>query len=408
MYLILLWLQVILLRLLNNYNNNFLNKRIKVGLVFTVNENWIGGTYYILNLISALKTLPVETQPSITILSKVQKDFEIAKQTNYPFLQFKNPYQYKRNFAEKIIDKVFKITTGKYIIDKRISSKDIDVLFPANNEYVYERVINKVYWFPDFQHIFLPNFFDANEIQNRNAVLQFIAESKKHLVLSSNAAKKHWDALPYGKNCTVNVIPFAVSHPSINSLDINSILKEFDLHGKYFIVCNQFWAHKNHFVVLKAIAELKKENVQVQFIFTGKQDDYRNPSYFQSIKDFIVENELEQYIKLPGLIEREKQLKLMQNSIAVIQPSLFEGWSTVVEDSKLLGCNIIASDIDVHKEQLIEQDALYFEPNDANQLVQHIKFCMIISAIKKEIQYANNVKQFGISFFELINNVTNH
>ena len=41
----------------------------------------------------------------------------------------------------------------------------------------------------------------------------------------------------------------------------------------------------------------------------------------------------------------------MKNSIFVLQPSLFEGWGTVVEDAKALDKIIVMSDIKVHYEQ---------------------------------------------------------
>jgi glycosyltransferase involved in cell wall biosynthesis len=41
----------------------------------------------------------------------------------------------------------------------------------------------------------------------------------------------------------------------------------------------------------------------------------------------------------------------MRGSIAVLQPSLFEGWSTVVEDARVVGRPVILSDIAVHREQ---------------------------------------------------------
>jgi hypothetical protein len=41
----------------------------------------------------------------------------------------------------------------------------------------------------------------------------------------------------------------------------------------------------------------------------------------------------------------------MRRCVAVIQPSLFEGWSTVLEDARALGKTVIASDIAVHREQ---------------------------------------------------------
>jgi hypothetical protein len=68
-----------------------------------------------------------------------------------------------------------------------------------------------------------------------------------------------------------------------------------------------------------------------------------------------------------GLISRSDQLLLMRNSQAVIQPSLFEGWSTVIEDAKSLQVPVIASNLKVHIEQL-GKDGCYFDPHDPEAL----------------------------------------
>ena len=61
----------------------------------------------------------------------------------------------------------------------------------------------------------------------------------------------------------------------------------------------------------------------------------------------------------------------MRHCCAIIQPSLFEGWSTVVEDARALGRPIIASDIPVHREQL-GKDATFFSPHDVKSLAAAI------------------------------------
>ena len=57
----------------------------------------------------------------------------------------------------------------------------------------------------------------------------------------------------------------------------------------------------------------------------------------------------------------------MRQSLAVIQTSLFEGWSTSVEEAIALGKQIILSDIPVHREQNPKQ-GVYFDPNAPVQL----------------------------------------
>ena len=56
-------------------------------------------------------------------------------------------------------------------------------------------------------------------------------------------------------------------------------------------------------------------------------------------------------------------------SKALINPSLFEGWSTIVEEAKSLGKRIILSDINVHKEQNPD-GGIYFPVHDAEKLAK--------------------------------------
>ena len=62
----------------------------------------------------------------------------------------------------------------------------------------------------------------------------------------------------------------------------------------------------------------------------------------------------------------------MRHSQAVIQPSLFEGWSTVIEDAVSLQVPVIASGLKVNKEQL-GKDGCYFEPHDFEALAAILK-----------------------------------
>jgi glycosyltransferase involved in cell wall biosynthesis len=221
------------------------------------------------------------------------------------------------------------------------------------------------------------------------------------LVLSSEAARCDWESLGLTSHCEVYVVPFAVTHPAIDDLHINDLLNEFEIFNDYFIISNQFWKHKNHQVVLNAAVELLKRGVSFQFVFTGKEDDYRNPGYFSSILHFIYEHHLNSNIKMLGLIDRRKQLKLMQHSIAVIQPSLFEGRSTVVEDAKSLGKFVIASDIAVHREQL-PSGGVFFASHDSNLLTELICATLLKKAPVLKLEYEDSIRKFGHLFINVL------
>ena len=49
-------------------------------------------------------------------------------------------------------------------------------------------------------------------------------------------------------------------------------------------------------------------------------------------------------IRLLGFVERTEQLCIMKNAAFIVQPSLCEGWGTVLEDAKVLDKAVLLSD----------------------------------------------------------------
>lgn len=94
----------------------------------------------------------------------------------------------------------------------------------------------------------------------------------------------------------------------------------------------------------------------------------------------------------------------MENALAIIQPSLFEGWSTVIEDAKAMNQNCIVSDIEVHKEQL-NTKAYYFNPHNEDMLIE--KMIEVKSIHKKsfDFNYEKNINENAIHFVKIIRTI---
>ena len=151
-------------------------------------------------------------------------------------------------------------------------------------------------------------------------------------------------------------------------MTFDKIRVKYDLPEHYYMISNQFHKHKNHKVVFEAVAELKKKGVAVCVGITGRFPAELDSLYMQELHDIINKNDLKNSIKFLGLIPRGDQLLLMKYSKAIIQPSLFEGWSTVIEDAKSLQVPVIAANLSVNIEQLSAKGT-YFEPHNVGQLV---------------------------------------
>ena len=345
---------------------------IKVGFIGAVSKEWMGGLNYFNNLLFAIDSLKnKEIELFVFVGKKTDEDI-------------KNMF---RKYATVIEDRIFdrkslkwflmkleqKIFKTNFLLENILKKYDIQVL--SHSSITKFKNIKTINWIPDFQHIHLPQMFSKKEIENRDkSFIQIIKESDV-VVLSS------FDALTDLKNFSseyqnkARVLQF-VSQPNsryfeLNENDKNNVLKKYDIKDEFFYMPNQFWKHKNHMTVFTAINELKKDGIQICVVCTGHLADYRNKTYIDEIKNFIKINNLEKNIKLLGLVEYEDVFALIKFSKAVINPSLFEGWSSTVEECKSVEKNMILSDLDVHKEQY--PNATFFERNSVESLKNILK-----------------------------------
>jgi len=380
-------------------------KRKRIGLIFSYNENWIAGAYYIMNIIHSLNTLPDKDKPIITILSESIGNFDIVKnETAYPYLKFfKIPLEIKKySILNRIINKITLKFFNYKIIKKGHIQPRLDFVYPSILKKFNYSKVKKTYWIPDFQEDYLPHFFSEEEVIERKTFQKNVVCNCDLVVFSSVDSQNDFNRLYPNAKPNQFVLNFAVVHPNISEQIIEKLLEKYTLPQQYFFSPNQFWAHKNHAIILKAIKLLKNKGVDVCIAFSGKENDYRNTENFETLKLFIKENNLEDNIKFLGFIPREEQLSLMKNSVAIIQPSLFEGWSTVVEDAIALNKFIILSNLKVHKEQ-IDKNVCFFDRNNEKELAIIIEKYLKNSPIITPINYKKNIEDFANSFIKLIN-----
>lgn len=377
-----------------------MTKRKKIGILYDYNENWIGSTYYIQNLISALNVISDNRRPEILIIAKTRGQFEkLIKSTGYPYLSYK-PF----GLLERIANRLLSNVPGRRIISKLLwpAYSKLDLIFPATHGLSFAGSKNALFWVADFQEHYLPAFFSQQEIQKRKAVQQKIVDHGKRIVLSSKAARADFNEIYPGNKLRQFVLPFAVTHPPLHHVSVEEISKKFNIPSPYFICSNQFWKHKNHAVILRALALLKRSGHNFFVAFTGKIHDYRNPQYFEELGGLLQSLDIEKNVGFLGFISREDQLTLMNNSIAVVQPSLFEGWSTVVEDAKSLQVKIVVSDISVHREQLESYDAKwFFSPEDEEQLAESLKLANT-AAPRIQYNYGKDILRYGTAFADIM------
>lgn len=234
----------------------------------------------------------------------------------------------------------------------------------------------KIGWIPDFQHAHLPGFFSPNEIASRDRLFNTIAANSDLVFLSSNDAFDHYKRFfPPELHYKARVLRFVsqvdVRYFEFDGLVLASLVEKYGVKEKFIYIPNQFWKHKNHIAVLRAAKILRDKGVNFCFVFTGHKHDYRAPGLYGSLDEYVLNNGLSDNVFFLGSVPYYDVMALLRFSVAVVNPSLFEGWSSTVEECKSAGKRMILSDIPVHREQC--PNALFFDSDSPEQLARLIE-----------------------------------
>lgn len=227
------------------------------------------------------------------------------------------------------------------------------------------------HWVADFQSIVAPEFSPTEYRLRSRAYIENVLKDAQRVVLSSQVAHGHCaERYPQFLSKT-RVLPFRVAKMldvvADPPLELDILQRKYEIAGAYFIVCNQLWKNKNHDGVFRAAEILWQKGVEVTVLCTGQLQDNRDPAFATRVLDELPNNKAARRIRMLGKVPVEDLYGLMRHSLAVIQPSFFEGWSTSVEEARCLGKTTLLSDIPVHREQASPY-ARYFAPDDADAL----------------------------------------
>lgn len=373
---------------------------IRVGFVINFNpEKGLGTFNLIINLIKSIYLIDKKKiQPVLIINNNFNNKF-------FTYIRTLNTEIIKTNFfneniIQRIFNKILIVSLGKsYIYDNFFKKNNIHALSHNSLSLGKKSEINSYPWFPDFQHLYYPsNFSLLNRILKKINII-FAAEHATKIILSSIDARKDLKKISkkaYNKS-VVNSFAFNLINKN-KILGFKKIKKKYKIKNNFFYLPNQYFVHKNHIVVLKALKELlkNKKNKDILVISTGFNNDHRHKDYYKKIKSYIKKNNLfKNYIYLK-IVPFEDMMSLIYHSIALINPSKFEGWSSSVEQSKSMGKKIILSNINVHKEQIFNR-AEYFNKNDFKQLASILR--------KNWIKYDQNAEKKKImSNYKFIKN----
>jgi glycosyltransferase involved in cell wall biosynthesis len=334
---------------------------IRVGFLHPhYGEAWLGGVSYLRNLLGAVAAAPeCGVRPVLLTQSARPAGFEGVDVVRSLALRLRH----------QLVSRGVLKRLGWDPLDRILAHHRLDVLSHSGVLGMGART-PALAWIPDLQHRVLPGFFSPEERAARDAAIAASLRQAARVIVSSQTAQSDLERFFPGCAEKLRVLRFidrtlaAAEAPPREALEVR-----YRFTGRYFLLPNQYWAHKNHQRVLEALSLLRREGREVLVLSTGSRDDHRNPDHFDRLMRLRAELGLETSYRVLGVVPHIDLAGLLREAAAVINPSLFEGWSTSVEEAKSLGKRVLLSDIAVHREQAPER-GVYFDPARADRLAE--------------------------------------
>lgn len=237
-----------------------------------------------------------------------------------------------------------------------------DVLFsPLQSAVFHEPGLPHVAVAYDVQELHHPDFFSAEELRRRAA---FRADLRRasHIVAISEATR-----LDLLERVSLRPDRVTVIHPAgpserrpLPADALSARLAGLGLTpGGYALYPANFWPHKNHERLLRAVASSPlASDPSFRLVLCGALDDRR-----QAVEALASSLDLTARVLFLGYQPDDEMTALLQGTRFLVFPSLFEGFGIPVVEAFRLGVPVACSDVPALRE-VANDAALLLDPTD--------------------------------------------
>jgi glycosyltransferase involved in cell wall biosynthesis len=334
---------------------------MRIAFVVVRRKNWTGGYNYLLNLMRALDAYQSTRITSVAFAGLDCDEEELSAFRNIGSSELVRSACFNQSYKNKALLNALLFGRDP-AMSKLFNKQRIDVIFEVGRFYGWRLQQAVIGWIPDLQHRLLPRLYSGVEYWKRDLGFRTQIRSGRRIMLSSADAAKYCEQFyPHSRGRT-RVVRFAVpSRPANSAASYARIAHEYGLPEVFYFLPNQYWKHKNHECVIRALSMAKIAGHEVVVAASGSPQDLRGADHFRMLQGLVSELDLAGNFRFLGMIPSEHVKALMHACAALINPSTCEGWSTTVEEAKAAGTPLILSELAVHREQAGDR-AVFFDP----------------------------------------------
>lgn len=234
----------------------------------------------------------------------------------------------------------------------------------------------------DLQHHTYPEYFSWPVRQMRKAAESSLSNAKRIVCVSNFTRNELLERRPELESRTS-----VIHEPHGIELDDGAIARELNeversSRDPFFLYPALDWPHKNHVLLLRAAAMLKREvGPQFRIVLTGQR---RRGGWLRAR---IAEQGVSDVVLDLGPVSLARLVALYKRARSLVFPSLFEGFGRPIVESMACGTPVVASRSTAIPE-IVGDGGLLFDPSSAAELVSAVKEMLFDDALRATLSSA--------------------
>jgi glycosyltransferase involved in cell wall biosynthesis len=279
------------------------------------------------------------------------------------------------------------IPRGPGEIERRIYAGDVDVMFAClMDRGTQAPACPTVSLLPDLQHVDHPEHFPVKDRQNRELYWGTCARSSQRVAVSSDFVRHR-----VAEHLLISDQRFVHAPPPIQECFLTQAspqtLAGFQslrarLPERYLLYPANTWHHKNHIRLLQAVARVGTGGDVVHLVLTG----WREGAHRDVIRE-IQRLGLTHRVHWLGYIADEMLPLVYAEAVALVYPSLYEGYGIPLIEAMYMGCPVLCSNVTSCPE-VVRNAALMFDPLDVEMMRDAIERVWSDAGLRESLREA--------------------
>ena len=266
-------------------------------------------------------------------------------------------------------------------MDEVVTLAGADVMhFPRQS--AFATGVSSIYQPWDLQHVHLPEFFSEQARDAREVTYRESCERASLIVVATRNVKDdicaHFGISPE-KVAVVNPPPVTAAYAPPGPDDERRFADRFELPERFAYYPAQTWGHKNHDLLLEALASLRSRGIEVPLICSGHANE-RDAAVLEHATALGIGDQ----VRFLGFLTPTEIQVVYRRATMLVFPSLYEGWGLPILEAFASGLPVACSSA-TSLPALVGEAAIVFEPTDPTAIAAAIERLWLDEELAREL-----------------------